>query len=148
MASIRILTGSVYGGALMTARKIKEELEPEGHQVTVLEAPTLKDITSTDDAILVCTSTTGQGELPPNLLPFYTDLKDQLPQQPGRPFGIIVLGDSSYGDTYCGAGDLMEEALYETSARKVGETLKIDALETLEPETKALEWIREWIDKI
>jgi len=148
MAAIRILTGSVYGGALQTAKAIKETLEPEGHQVAVLETPNLEDITSNDDALLVCTSTTGQGELPPNLLPFYIDLKDQLPQQPGRPFGIIVLGDSSYGDTFCGAGDLMEEALYETAARKVGDTLKIDALETLEPETEAMTWAKQWVKEI
>ncbi|HLT13457.1 MAG TPA: flavodoxin [Marinobacter sp.] len=148
MASIRILSGSVYGGALLTARKIKQEMEQEGHQVTVLENPALEDITGNNDALLICTSTTGQGEVPPNLLPFYMALRDQLPQQPGRPFGVIVLGDSSYGDTFCGAGDLMEEALLETSARKVGDTLKIDALETLEPEAEALDWVRQWINGI
>ncbi|SNB58977.1 Flavodoxin [Marinobacter sp. es.042] len=148
MTSIRILVGSVYGGALLTARTLKKELEGEGHHVTVLENPVLDDITSNNDALLVCTSTTGQGELPANLLPFYLDLRDQLPQQPGRPFGIIVLGDSSYGDTFCGAGDLMEEALYETSARKVGDTLRIDALETMEPEADALPWVRSWLEQV
>lgn len=148
MSSIRILVGSVYGGALLTARAIKKDLEGEGHHVTVLENPALDDITMNNDPLLVCTSTTGQGELPANLLPFYLDLRDQLPQHPGRPFGIIVLGDSSYGDTFCGAGDLMEEALYETSARKVGDTLRIDALETMEPEGEALPWVRSWLDQI
>lgn len=145
MAAIRILVGSVYGGALLTARAIREGLESEGHTVTVLDNPTLDDITGNDDALLVCTSTTGQGEVPPNLLPFYLSLREQLPQQPGRPFGVIVLGDSSYGDTFCGAGELLEEALYETAARKVGETLRIDALETTEPELEALPWTRNWI---
>ena len=148
MTSIRILVGSVYGGALLTARAIKKELEGEGLHVTVLENPALDDITSNNDPLLVCTSTTGQGELPANLLPFYLTLRDQLPQQPGRPFGIIVLGDSSYGDTFCGAGDLIEEALYETAARKVGETLRIDALETMEPETEALPWVRSWLEQV
>ncbi|TYC57130.1 flavodoxin [Marinobacter sp. BW6] len=148
MTSIRILVGSVYGGALLTARTLKKELERESHHVTVLENPVLDDITSNNDALLVCTSTTGQGELPANLLPFYLDLRDQLPQQPGRPFGIIVLGDSSYGDTFCGAGELMEEALYETAARKVGDTLRIDALETMEPEAEALPWVRGWLEQI
>lgn len=132
----------------MTAREIKKTLDAEGHQVSVLENPVLTDITDNDDALLVCTSTTGQGEVPANLLPFYVALRDQLPQQPGRPFGVIVLGDSSYGDTFCGAGDLMEEALFETAARKVGDTLRIDALETTEPEAEALPWVREWLDKI
>jgi len=148
MTAIRILVGSVYGGALMTAREIRKQLEAEGHQITVLENPKLEDITSNDEPLLVCTSTTGQGELPANLLPFYVDLREQLPQQPGRPFGIIVLGDSSYGDTFCGAGDLMEEALYETAARKVGDTLRIDAMETMEPESEALPWVRDWLGQV
>lgn len=148
MTAMRILVGSVYGGALLTAREIKKSLETEGHQVTVLDNPVLEDITGNDDVLLVCTSTTGQGELPANLLPFYAALRDQLPQQPGRPFGMIVLGDSSYGDTFCGAGDLMEEALYETAARKVGDTLRIDALETMEPEAEALPWVRAWLNQI
>ncbi|WP_373000782.1 flavodoxin [Marinobacter sp.] len=148
MTAIRILVGSVYGGALLTARAIKKELESEGHQITVLENPALEDITSSNEPLLVCTSTTGQGELPANLLPFYLALRDQLPQQPGRSFGIIVLGDSSYGDTFCGAGDLMEEALYETSARKIGDTLRIDALETMEPEAEAIPWVRAWLEQL
>ena len=44
MTSIRILVGSVYGGALLTARTLKKELEGEGHHVTVLENPALDDI--------------------------------------------------------------------------------------------------------
>lgn len=148
MAAIRIITGSVFGGALLTARRLRQELEADGHTVTVLEEPSVSDITDNEDALLVCTSTTGQGEVPPNLLPFYVDLRDQLPQQPGRPFGIIVLGDSSYGDSFCGAGDLMEEALLETGASKQGETLKIDALETMEPEAEAVPWARAWASQL
>lgn len=148
MAAIQILVGSVYGGALLTARAIRETLESEGHRITVLENPVLDEMTGNTDALLVCTSTTGQGEVPPNLLPFYLSLREQLPQQPGRPFGVIVLGDSSYGDTFCGAGDLLEEALYETAARKVGDTLRIDALETMEPEQQAVPWVREWLTRL
>lgn len=148
MASIQILVGTVYGGALMTARALKSELEADGHSITVLDNPTLSDIAANSDPILVCTSTTGQGEIPPNLLPFYLALREQLPQQPGRPFGVIVLGDSSYGDTFCGAGELMEEALYETCARKVGETLRIDALETTDPESEALPWVKAWLETL
>ncbi len=144
MTGIRILVGSVYGGALLTAREIQKALDADGYRVRVLETPALDDIDGNNDALLVCTSTTGQGELPANLLPFYASLRDQLPQQPGRPFGIVVLGDSSYGDTFCAAGDLMEEALYETGAKKIGDTLRIDAMETVDPETEAVPWARRW----
>ncbi len=42
----------------------------------------------------------------------------------------------------------MTEALYETSARKVGDTLQIDALETMEPEAEALPWVRQWLGQV
>lgn len=148
MARIRIFVGSVFGGAQLTARAIGKALADAGHQTTVSETPALEDLTSNDDAILVCTSTTGQGELPAPLIPLYVAIRDTLPMQPGRPFGVIVLGDSSYGDTYCGAGELMEEALYEIACRKVGDTLRIDALEVTDPESEALPWALEWADNL
>ena len=148
MTAITLLVGSVYGGALLTARKIREQLAEHGHSVRVSETPVLTDITSDNNPLLVCTSTTGQGELPPNLLPFYLELRDQMPMQPGRPFGIIVLGDSSYGDTFCGAAELIEEAFLEVGAKKVGATLRIDALETTEPETMAVPWAESWIRQL
>lgn len=145
---IQILVGSVYGGALLTARKIRDMLSSDERSITVHENPDLDALTGTRGPILVCTSTTGQGEIPANLLPFYVALRERLPLQEGRPFGVIVLGDSSYGDTFCGAGELMEEALYEVAARKVGETLKIDAMETMEPEEEALPWVRDWLTQV
>jgi flavodoxin len=148
MTAITLLGGSVYGGALMAAQEIRRQLAGESHQVRVVEDPELGDLSADNNPVLVCTSTTGQGEIPPGLLPFYLDLRDQMPMQPQRPFGIIVLGDSSYGSTYCGAGDLMEEAFLELGARKVGNTLRIDALETTEPETEAVPWVREWIRQL
>lgn len=148
MARCTILVGSVYGGALMTARHLKQQLVPDGHQITVVENPTLEHLTGTDEPILICTSTTGQGELPPNLRPFYIDLREQLPMQTDRPFGVVVLGDSSYGDTFCGAGELVSEAFYEVAARKIGDSLCIDALETTEPEQVALPWVRVWLTRV
>ncbi|GGY58442.1 flavodoxin domain-containing protein [Marinobacter zhanjiangensis] len=148
MTDIQILVGSVFGGALMTARKLREQLSSDDVSVTVHEKPTLASLTDSSGPVLVCTSTTGQGEIPENLLPFYVELRDQLPMQEGRPFGVIVLGDSSYGDTFCGAGELMEEALREVAARKVGETLRIDAMETVEPEEDALPWASEWVRQV
>lgn len=148
MTDIQILVGSVFGGALLTARRIRDELTSDQARITVHENPTLASLTDTSGPVLICTSTTGQGEIPANLLPFYVQLRDTLPMQEGRPFGVIVLGDSSYGDTFCGAGEQMEEALSEVAARKVGETLCIDAMETMEPEEEALPWARAWIESV
>lgn len=148
MTAVTVLVGSVYGGALMTARELSKQFRAKGHCIRVVEEPKLEDLTANRDPVLVCTSTTGQGEVPPGLLPLYLGLRDQMPMQEGRPFGIIVLGDSSYGDTFCGAGDLMEEALLEVAAVKVGETLRIDALEVTEPETVAIPWFEAWLRQL
>lgn len=148
MTAITLFVGSVYGGALMTARAIHRQLAIEGHQIRLLENPEIGDLSADTNPVLLCTSTTGQGEVPPMLLPFYLDLRDQMPMQTGRPFGLIVLGDSSYGETFCGAGDLLEEAFLEVGATKVGDTLKIDALETTEPENQALPWVRQWLKQL
>lgn len=145
MTAVTLFVGSVYGAALLTARAIQTRLQAEGHHIRVVETPEIADLSADDNPVLLCTSTTGEGELPPMLLPFYLDLRDQMPMQNGRPFGIIVLGDSSYGDTFCGAGDLLEEAFLEVGARKVGDTLRIDALETTEPESEAVPWARQWL---
>lgn len=146
MANITLLIGSVHGAARLTGQAISKALSEAGHQVFAPEVPDLSDLARDDGPLLVCTSTTGQGEIPANLLPFYLRLRDNLPQYPGRPFGIIVLGDSSYA-TFCAAGDLMEEVLLETGSRKLGDSLRIDALETTEPEQQAVDWTLHWITK-
>lgn len=148
MTAVTVLVGSVYGGALMTARELGKQFRAQGHCIKVVEEPGLKDLEAGQEPVLICTSTTGQGEVPPGLLPLYAGLRDHMPMQEGRPFGIIVLGDSSYGDTFCGAGDLMEEALLEVAAVKVGETLRIDALEVTEPETVAIPWFEDWLSQL
>jgi hypothetical protein len=42
----------------------------------------------------------------------------------------------------------MEEVFLETSARKVGDTLRIDALEVMDPEEEAVPWVKDWVKAI
>lgn len=145
MANILIIAGSVYGGAQYVAEQVQEQLQDQGHQVVLSEAPTVEMVT--DDAIdtyLIVCSTTGMGDLPDNVAPFFHQLRDQLPMLTGRKYGVIALGDSSYGDTFCGGGRQFDELFAECQATKVGERLDIDACETLQPEDAALPWARQW----
>lgn len=145
MSTVTILAGSVYGAALMTAKSLAALLETRGFTATLHDNPTLADFTADDGPLLVCTSTTGQGELPANLVPLYVDLRDRMPLQPGRPFALVVLGDSSYGDTFCGAGELMYEALLELGCQPLTDPLRLDALEEYEPEKAACQWCEQWL---
>ncbi|MEM7209652.1 MAG: flavodoxin domain-containing protein [Pseudomonadota bacterium] len=141
MASVSIIVGTVYGTAKALAEDIKSELENANHSVSIIENAKAGDIPTEDGAILlVCTSTTGAGELPGNLEPLYDELKAN-PQSLGHlRYAVVNLGDSSFGDTYCGAGKLMDELLSEQGASALSPPLEIDACETMMPEDEAVPW--------
>ena len=144
MAMISIFVGSVYGTAKAMAEDIKAELEGVGHVINVVENAGVGDLPSDAGAILlICTSTTGSGELPGNIEPFYRELKNAPQSLAHLRYGIVNLGDSSFGDTYCGAGKLMDELLRDLGAEAQAPILEIDACETLMPEEEAVPWAAE-----
>lgn len=146
MATITIINGSVHGAAEELAHKIQNELIHHSHQVIWSKPAQVSDLNA-GEAILVITSTTGQGDIPRKLQPFFTEAKSTFPLITGKPFGVIGLGDSSY-ENFCGAAEQMQELMYELQGKQVTEMLKIDAMETFEPETKALPWLKEWINNL
>lgn len=141
MAKIALIVGSVYGGAQFVAEQAQSLLVGFGHELILYEEPTLDEVLAFNaDCWLVITSTTGQGDIPDNLLPFYLDLKNRFPLLTGKTFVVVALGDSSY-DTFCGAGEQFRELLTEVQATEMAPMLRIDACETLEPESLALPWL-------
>lgn len=146
MAEVYIPVGSVSGTATAVAIACAKALEDAGHKATIDQAASVAALNAGNwDAMLVVTSTTGQGDIPTNLTHFYVELEAQFPLQNGRPFGVISLGDSSYDQTFCNAGALMEERLYELQGRAPVPRVTIDATETQTPDDDALFWLQEWI---
>jgi len=143
-AEVTILVGSVYGNSSSVAEECAEILRGEGHQVEVLTLPNVDEVMAKPDSVLlVCTSTTGQGDIPDNLVPLFSELKDRFPLMPGRRYGLIALGDSSY-ETFADAGKQFDELLQELQAARLGEPLFIDACETADPEGEAITWLQSW----
>ncbi|MCY1459413.1 hypothetical protein D9M71_768840 [compost metagenome] len=86
------------------------------------------------------------GELPDTFQPLYSTLRDILPAAwRGLPGGVIGLGDSSYGDTYCGGGEQLRELFAELGVREVQPMLRLDASETVTPELDAEPWLAEFV---
>jgi MioC protein len=86
------------------------------------------------------------GELPDNLMPLYLSIHDQLPAAwRGLPGAVIGLGDASYGDTFCGGGELMRELFGELGVREVLPMLRLDASESVTPETDAEPWLADLV---
>ena len=145
MPKMTIVVGTMYGSALDVAEQVKPLFEQAGYAVAVSEQPSLSDVSGDDDLTLFCLSTTGSGDFPGNIVPFVRSLKDQSPSLTGLRYGLIALGDSSYGDTFCGAGRELDELLASMGAQRLGERLEIDAMETFMADDAAVPWVEEWI---
>lgn len=147
---VAILSGSVYGTAEEVARHAQNLLKDAGFETFYNPRASLADIQAfAPEAFLAVTSTTGMGELPDNLQPLYFSLRDQLPMAwRDLPGAVIGLGDASYGDTFCGGGELMRELFAELGVREVQEMLRLDASESVTPETDAEPWLAQLIDTL
>ncbi len=146
MAAVEIIIGTVYGSAVLVAETLEQALTEAGHQVRLHEDAVLADLDQSHFWLFV-TSTTGQGDIPPNLVPLFEEMRECCPPMPQLRYALVALGDSSY-DNFCGAGRQVDELLQELQAQAVTPRLQVDATETLEPEEPALAWLKGWMAQI
>ncbi|CBV42406.2 MULTISPECIES: flavodoxin domain-containing protein [Halomonas] len=147
MPMLKIFVGTVYGGALDVAEQVAPLFEQAGYEVSIFDQPTLDDlIGSPTDLALFCTSTTGSGDYPGNLVAFVRELEAKSPGLVGLKYGLIAMGDSSYVDSFCGAGRSLDEVLQGQGAERLGERLEVDAMETFMADDAALPWVDDWIE--
>jgi len=147
MATIKLLVGSVFGGAERLADDVMAAIKCSNHQVVLVETPSIGDIKSASH-LLIITSTTGKGDIPDSLSPLYADLDSQFPALAGKPYGVIALGDRNYGDTFCAAGRSFDELLRDLQAKPIGHRLEIDASEDFEPWPVTEPWLKRWLEKL
>ncbi|MGP0174040.1 flavodoxin [Pseudomonas sp. NCHU5208] len=139
---VAIVSGSVYGTAEEVARHAQRLLEAAGLNAWYKSQVNLDELLAfAPDALLTVTATTGMGELPDNLLPLYCELRERLPAWSGKPAAVLALGDSSY-DSFCGAGELIRELYAELGLREVLPMLRLDASESVTPESDAEPWLQ------
>ena len=143
---VAILSGTVYGTAEDVACHAAAFLSAAGFEAWHDARAQLPQILEfAPDALLVVTATTGMGELPDNFIPLYSAIRDQFPAWHGLPGGVIALGDASYGDTFCAGGELVRELFAELGVREVQEMLRLDASETVTPQTDAEPWLADFV---
>ncbi|MFF7705879.1 flavodoxin [Pseudomonas sp. NPDC007930] len=138
-----VFSGTVYGAAEEVARHAVARLNQAGLQCQYFNRTGLAELLAAQpEALLAVTSTTGLGELPDDLIPLYSELRAQLPAAlRGLPGAVIGLGDSSYDDSFCGGGALISELFDELGVRQIVPMLRLDACETVTPETDAEPWV-------
>lgn len=148
MAKIQILVGTVNGTAWQSAQAIAHVLNHQGHEVRVNDEPRPMDLKQdVDEVLLVCCSTTGEGELPRNIMPLFLAMDDQVVDLEGRHYGVIALGDSGYPH-FAQAGYMMENALYSSGAKRVGDICTLDAKRIVNHPLAAAQWANQWVSAL
>ena len=144
MKKANLVFGTVYGSAQFAAETLEKEMQVLGYDVTLWQPNDVASfIPPQDELLVVVTSTTGQGDLPEDIQPWYHNLKNLAPYLPALNYSVIALGDSSY-ETFCCAGRAVDVLLSELGAKPLVELLEIDACETMEPEVEAIKWLERW----
>jgi MioC protein len=143
---LNVLVASVHGTATGVAQALQMAAPDWGVSLDLLPMDGLDtSVFSRPGRFLVCTSTTGAGEVPDNAHALYFALDTQPVYLGHVRYGLIALGDSSYGDTFLGGGKLFDAKLQDLGAKRVGEICVLDACETTQPETDALTWFAQWL---
>ncbi|MDZ7892159.1 MAG: flavodoxin domain-containing protein [Rhodoferax sp.] len=142
---ITILVGTVNGNAQSVAEALQFCADDIGATIDVLPMDGL-DITvfDTSGTFIICTSTTGAGDVPGNAVGLLNSLDAQAKYLGHVRYGLVALGDSSYGDSFLGGGKQFDAKLQDLGARKMGDICVLDAMETMTPEDDAVVWLQSW----
>jgi MioC protein len=142
---ITILVGTVHGNASSVAQALQFSADDLQATIAVLPMDGL-DITVFDQpgTFIICTSTTGSGDVPDNAQALFHSLDAQAKYLGHLRFGLVALCDSSYGDSFMGGGRQFDERLRDLGAQRVGEICVLDAMETSQPEEDAVAWLKAW----
>ncbi|WP_284973573.1 FMN-binding protein MioC [Atlantibacter hermannii] len=142
MADITLISGSTLGSAEYVAEHLAEKLEEAGFSTDTQHGPQLEDLQA-DGVWLIVTSTHGAGDVPDNLEPFYSAIKEQRPDLSQVRYGAVGIGSREY-DTFCGAIEKIDTLLTECGAKRIGDLLKINVHDHEIPEDPAEIWLRSW----
>lgn len=142
-----IITGSTLGGAEYIGEHLQEYLNKQDFDIKLFHGPTLKDVLPYKDWLII-SSTHGAGELPDNLQPLFDEItEDTTLNFNDLHFAVIGLGSSDY-DTFCFAVNKIEAILKEKQAKEVCTPLKIDSINSDDPEQDAEDWIPSYLNNI
>lgn len=149
---LRILVGTMTGTAEAVAKDIEQVLSKAGHRTDIVlmdgrDASVFNKNEAQCDAYLICTSTYGSGDVPDNAQRVFASLEETRPDLNGIVYGVIALGDQTYGQTFCQGGLRFDKLLSELGAQRAGEVLLHDASAGTMAEDVASEWILPWVEQ-
>ena len=150
MAKFLIVVGTVNGHALTCAQGAAAILNKLGHETDMrVETKGSDLLADPEQIILVCCSTTGQGQVPENVYSLYLALEDQQLNLENRYYGVLALGDSYFPPTqFALGGRQLENALYRSGAKRIGDMGILDAQQVDNYALAAALWVKDWVEKV
>ena len=140
------------GTAEAVAKDIQDVLAKAGHKAHIVlmdgrDASVFSSTgAATPDAYLICSSTYGSGDVPDNAQSLFASLETSRPDLSGIVYGVIALGDRTYGKTFCQGGLRFDKLLSELGAQRAGDVLLHDASAGTMAEDVASEWVLPWLE--
>ncbi|WP_326543190.1 flavodoxin domain-containing protein [Pseudorhodoferax sp.] len=144
---LKILVGTVTGNAMSVAQAIELACTDLMADIAVVPMDGLDIGVFTPDALfLVCTSTTGAGDVPDNAQALYASLLGEPRYLGGVRYGVLALGDAvAHAATFAEGGLKFDAALQDLGARRIGEVFTHDACGEVDAETAGVDWCRGWL---
>jgi MioC protein len=99
------------------------------------------------DWLIIVSSTYGHGEIPDNGQALFTTLEAGA-NLAGKSYAVFALGDRTYADTFCAAGDRWDAVLTASGAHRIVEVERHDASSGTLAEDVAGEWAAGWVSKL
>ena len=144
-----LVVGSESGNAEMVGDCVRDELERRGHHVETFRGGSLESARLPErDVVLIVCSSTGIGDLPQNVEPFFHELTGVRPSLAHVRYGLVGLGDRAYKESFLGGPRKWDALMSELGAQRVGERLELDATDHPAPDEDAVRWVGPWIDRI
>jgi MioC protein len=141
MHPVLILVGTMTGNADLVAHELAAAFD------LVDFAPTVLDMYDADltifeqyQDIVICTSTQGDGDLPPNAEQLYDTLEAAAPELGSVAFAVCALGDHDYDPFFCAAGTTFAALFERLGAMRVMPNFEFDG----EPTELTVEQAQAW----
>lgn len=141
-----IFVATMTGLADMCGEEIEAVLSDVGVECTRHVMDGL-DASAFDDFgfLVIVSSTYGHGEVPDNGQALFASLEAGADLS-GKDYVVFSLGDRTYADTFCAAGDRWDTALAACGARRFVDIERHDASSGTLAEDVAGEWAAGWAD--
>jgi MioC protein len=146
---ILLVVGSESGNTEMVGDCVKDALEALGHEVDLFKEGGLAEAALADrSVVLICSSSTGIGDLPQNVEPLFAEMSAQRPDLGHLRYGLVGLGDRNYKDSFLGGPKKWDALMIELGARRIGDRLELDATDNPRPDEDAVTWVKTWIAQV